>query len=65
LIFNQFRLGRSCRNSPPLSTPRLGEDDRALGDERLAEQDAVDAGDQLHERLPSRLDRAQAQILAI
>jgi hypothetical protein len=43
----------------------LGEDDRALGLDRLAEQDAVEAGDESRERLTPILERTQAQILAL
>ena len=35
----------------------FGEHDRALGGERFAEQNPIDAGDQLLERFASRLER--------
>ena len=43
----------------------VGEHDRALGLDRLAEQEAVDAGEQPRERVPPLLERALAQILAV
>src|SRR4029077_9335153 len=39
----------------------LGEHDHALDCERFAEQDAVDAGHQPHERLPPRLEDTGSQ----
>ena len=42
----------------------LGEHDRAFGGERLAEQDAFDAGDEQQERASPPLERTQAHILA-
>ena len=43
----------------------VGEHDRALGLDRLAEQDAVDAGDQPREPVAPLLERALAEVLAV
>jgi hypothetical protein len=51
----------------PSQLARLGEDDRALVNERYAEQDSVAAppGDEPRERLPPLLQRTVAQIVAV
>jgi hypothetical protein len=43
----------------------VSKPNRALGGQRFAEQDSIDAGDEPHEPLSPRLNRAQAQIVAI
>jgi hypothetical protein len=39
------------------SSARLGEHDRALGGKRFAEQNSINAGDELLERYPPNLER--------
>jgi hypothetical protein len=43
----------------------FSEHDRALGDQRLAELDSDNAGDEPQKRLATRLNRPQAQIVAV
>src|SRR6516164_5560116 len=44
---------------------RLGEDERALGLDRLAEEDVLDAGDEPRQRLPPVLQGLQANVLPV
>jgi hypothetical protein len=55
-----FRL-----DAPKAKLTRIDEHNRALGGKRFAKQDSVDASDKPHHHFPSRLERVQAQVVAI
>ena len=61
----QYRLPARFDTIPSSQLARLGEHDRAIGLDRLAEHDVAGAGDEPRELVAPLLERALAEILAV